>query len=65
MEAEGLRRGKPSFLALFPVLFQFPTKEPGRRLRIENPILADLGAHNPELATYMYSGHGVSLPVYF
>ena len=54
MQADGLRRGKPSFLALSPVLFQFPTKEPGGRLRIENPLLVDLGGHKPERATYMY-----------
>ena len=59
MQADGLRRGKPSFLALSPVLFQFPTKEPGRRLRIENPLLVDLGGHKPERATYMYSCYGV------
>ena len=59
MQADGLRRGKPSFLALSSVLFQFPTKEPGGRLRIENPLLVDLGGHKPERATYMYSCYGV------
>ena len=55
----GTEEGEALFLSALPVLFQFPTKEPGRRLRIENPLLIDLGAHKPERASYMYSCYGV------